>query len=104
MPVVVARHQSRRRSPERVRSPGTFSLAAAGSNAFGSALAWLHRKSLKAARAAENGVKILGLLFGTARDRTPWRGARDTPHAVHFTLRFSAEVFPLFATSSYWTC
>jgi len=26
------------------------------------------------------------------------------PHAVHVTLRFSAEVFPLFATSSYWTC
>jgi hypothetical protein len=103
VPVVVARYQSRRRSPERVRSPGTFSLAAAGSNAFGS-LAWPRRKSLKAAHAADNGVKILGLLFGTAHDRTPWRGARGAPHAVHFTLRFSAEVFPLFATSSYWTC
>jgi hypothetical protein len=56
------------------------------------------------ARAAENGVKILRLLIGTPRDPTPRRGARGAPHAVHFTLRFSAEVFPLFATSSYWTC
>ena len=32
-----------------------------------------------------------------SHDLTPRRGAA---HAVHFTLRFSAEVFPLFATSS----
>jgi hypothetical protein len=68
------------------------------------ALAKLHRKSLKAARAPENGVKILRLLIGTTYDPTPRRAARGAAHAVHFTLRFSAEVFPLFATSSYWTC
>jgi hypothetical protein len=34
----------------------------------------------------------------------PHGGAREAPYAVHLTLRFSAEVFPLFATSSYWTC
>src|SRR5271167_1962070 len=61
-------------------------------------------QSLKAARVAENGVKIVRLLIGTTHDPTPRRGARGAPHAVHFTLRFSAEVFPLFATSSYWTC
>ena len=68
------------------------------------ALAQLHRKSLKAARVAENGVKILRLLIGTAYDPTPRRAAQGAPYAVHFTLMFSAEVFPLFATSSYWTC
>ena len=48
-----------------------------------------------AARVAENGVKIVRLLIGTTHDPTP-RGARGAPpHAVHFTLRFSAEVFPL---------
>src|ERR1700733_14753192 len=41
---------------------------------------------------------------GIVYDPTPRRGARGAPHAVHFTLRFSAEVLPLFATSSYSTC
>ena len=58
----------------------------------------------KAARVAENGVKILRLLVGTTYYPTTRRAALGAPHAVHFTLRFSAEVFPLFATSSYWTC
>jgi hypothetical protein len=62
----------------------------------------VHRKSLKGARAAENDVKILRFLIGTTYE--PRRAARGAPHAVHFTLRFSAEVLPLFATSSYWTC
>jgi hypothetical protein len=34
----------------------------------------------------------------------PTEAAQGAPYAVHFTLMFSAEVFPLFATSSYWTC
>ena len=80
--------------------PSTRACIVFAASPVGSALAWLHRKSLKAARAAENGVKILRLLFGNAHDRTPRRGARGAPHAVHLTLRFSAEVFPLFATSS----
>jgi hypothetical protein len=48
--------------------------------------------------------QIADSLVTMGEDRPHEYDARGVPHAVHFTLRFSAEVFPLFATSSYWTC
>jgi len=56
-------------------------LAAAGSTRSG--CLYLHRKSLKAARAAENGVKILRLLIGTLAIH-PTEGRAGRPH-MRFT-------------------